>query len=98
MLQAAAIMLYTQVCSWEQGEVGISVVCVARAFGMYSNRAITGDVSLSPLKCGSARPRHAQPRAVPPVHEAIAVSSVPATSRACTHLPRCQARAVRGER
>ena len=58
---------------------------------------IAGDVSLSSSECSLAGKRHACSRTFPAVYEVIALRSVPAAPYSRTHLPRRQARAVRGE-
>ena len=58
---------------------------------------MSGDVFVSSFERGSAQPRHARPRTFPPVHEAAVVRPLPVTSCARAHLPRRQARALRGD-
>ena len=59
---------------------------------------MAGVVSVSPIERGPAQPRYAQPRTFPAVHEATAVWFISVTHHTSAHLPRRQARTVRGER
>ena len=100
-MQAAAIMLYTQVRLWERGGrsrdiLHLSYVCVG-VCTFLPNRAMTGDVSLFPFEYGPAQARHAQPRTIPAVHEAIAVGFISFAHHTSAHVPRRQARNIQGE-
>ena len=56
-----------------------------------------GNVPVPALECGTAQSQHQRPRALPAVHEAAALRLVPVAAQALPHLPRRQARAIRGE-
>ena len=85
-LQAAAVMLYTQVCLCQ----GSSARNFCFVF-IVSVHPIAGVVSVFSIERGPTQPRHARLGTFPAVHEAIAVWAVPFAADARAHLPRRQA-------
>ena len=93
-------MLYTQVCFcarfYFEGTTHLlsSPNLRFRRHFAQMPQLIAGDMSLSPFERGLAQSRHAQPRTLPAIHEAIAVRPLPVAADARTNLPWCQTRAV----